>query len=91
MKGGTNGRKYSKRRYGQWNVRSEGKHSNVRPHRVAWTLLKGPIPEDMTIDHVKELCDSTLCMNPGHFELVTLTENISRRGDTTPNKYRGAA
>lgn len=44
-------------------------------HRIAWTLLRGPIPADLTIDH---LCFVRHCMNPAHMELVTLAENIRR-------------
>lgn len=47
-------------------------------HRVAWELLVGPIPEDMTIDH---LCRNRYCVNPDHMELVTRAENV-RRGET---------
>jgi len=44
-------------------------------HRVAWELIRGPIPSDMTIDH---LCRNRGCVNPVHLEVVTATENIMR-------------
>jgi hypothetical protein len=44
-------------------------------HRVAWELMRGPIPRGMTIDH---LCRMPLCVNPSHLEVVTLKENVLR-------------
>lgn len=56
-------------------------------HRVAWILLVGPIPEDMTLDHIKERCGLRSCVKvladeygPAHLEPVTRGEN-SLRGD----------
>jgi hypothetical protein len=86
--GGTNTRKYSKLRYGNWNFRADGVHRILKPHRVAWTLCNGPIPEGMTLDH---RCPNTLCVNPSHLTAITLQENLARRGDTTPHKYRHPA
>jgi hypothetical protein len=58
--------------YGQmfWRGRSRS------VHRVAWTVLRGEIPEDMTLDH---LCRNTSCANVDHLEIVTRAEN-TRRG-----------
>lgn len=47
-------------------------------HRVAYELIKGPIPEGLVIDH---LCRVRSCVNPDHLEAVTHGENI-RRGET---------
>lgn len=47
-------------------------------HRLFWTLLVGPIPEGMTLDHVKERCHSKLCVKIDHLEVVTRGENTSR-------------
>lgn len=47
-------------------------------HRYAWTLLRGPIPDGMELDH---LCRNRGCVNPDHLEPVTHTENILR-GDS---------
>lgn len=44
-------------------------------HRCAWTLLRGPIPEKLQVDH---LCKVRSCVNPDHMELVTLQENVRR-------------
>lgn len=45
-------------------------------HRVVYQLLVGPIPDDMTLDH---LCRNTACINPAHMEVVTRSENVARR------------
>lgn len=47
-----------------------------KPHRIAWVLTFGSIDAQLTIDHT---CQNKLCMNPAHFELVPLTENVRRR------------
>jgi hypothetical protein len=53
-----------------------GAHGKVEyAHRVAWKLLRGPIPEHLQIDHV---CQVRNCVNPHHMELVTPKENIRR-------------
>ncbi len=41
-------------------------------HRVAWELQNGPIPDDLTIDHV---CESKRCIRVEHMQLVTREEN----------------
>ena len=48
---------------------------NALPHRIAYTLLCGPIPTGLTIDH---LCRNRLCVNPSHMEAVTNKVNILR-------------
>jgi hypothetical protein len=44
-------------------------------HRVAYTLVKGSIPPELTIDH---LCRVRHCVNPDHMEIVTQAENNRR-------------
>jgi HNH endonuclease len=44
-------------------------------HRVAWELLRGPIPDGLQIDH---LCRVRHCVNPAHLEPVTSRENMLR-------------
>lgn len=45
-------------------------------HRVAWSLFKGPIPEDL---HVLHKCDVRNCVNPYHLFLGTNLDNIHDR------------
>lgn len=52
-------------------------------HRASYEHFVGPIPEGLTIDHVRQRgCKSKTCVNPAHLEAVTLLENI-RRGETS--------
>ena len=43
--------------------------------RLAYELLVGPIPPELTLDH---LCRNPPCVNPSHLEPVTLWENTLR-------------
>ncbi|HEX6684999.1 MAG TPA: HNH endonuclease signature motif containing protein [Candidatus Limnocylindrales bacterium] len=45
-------------------------------HRLAWEEVNGPIPDEMTIDH---LCRVRTCVNVDHLELVTIAENNRRK------------
>jgi uncharacterized protein (DUF433 family) len=44
-------------------------------HRYFYTLIKGPIPEGLQLDH---LCRVRCCVNPNHLEPVTAKENCHR-------------
>ncbi len=70
-------------RYGDF--RTTLSHSR-KAHRIAYELVRGPIPIGLTIDH---LCRNTLCVNPAHLEAVTLRENILR--GTSPQAKCAAA
>ena len=62
--------------YGKFAGPSQGESDapwNV--HRYAYTLLVGPIPDGLTIDH---LCRVPACVNPDHLEPVTQIENNRR-------------
>lgn len=48
----------------------------VRPHRWLYAYLYGDIAAGMVLDH---LCRNPPCVNPGHMEPVTPSEN-ARRG-----------
>jgi hypothetical protein len=58
----------------------------VLVHRYAFTLLMGPIPDGLTLDHVRANgCISTACVKaiadehgPAHLEAVTNHENLLR-------------
>jgi hypothetical protein len=55
----------------------------VLAHRVAYQLLKGPIPAGMQLDH---LCRNRGCVNPDHLEPVTREENLKRSPRHPSNK-----
>ena len=44
----------------------------VGVHRIAYELANGPIPDEMTVDH---LCFIRHCVNPHHLRLLTHVEN----------------
>lgn len=50
-------------------------------HRLVYTLLVGPIPESMTLDH---LCRVRPCVNPAHMRVVPHEINASRRPPEKP-------
>lgn len=49
-------------------------------HRITYTLLVGPINQEMTLDHLIEagICTDTRCCNPAHLEEVTRGVNLRR-------------
>jgi hypothetical protein len=57
---------------------SDGRRTN-QAHRYSYELLVGPIPQGLTVDHVKSRgCVSRNCVNPAHLEPVTNRENLMR-------------
>ncbi len=64
-------------------------HGVARPaHRIGYELLVGPIPEEMTVDH---LCRNKLCVNPDHLEIVSRGENARRHMSSIPACVNGHA
>lgn len=74
----------------QWTgtVRPEGyaNHGNTTAHRFAYELLRGPIPNDLVLDHIchdptvcvgGKACLHRRCVNPDHMRLVTTAENLA--------------
>ena len=51
-------------------------HGTIPAHRFAYQLLRGPIPEGLTLDHY--ICNFPPCVNPWHTEPVPLSVNIAR-------------
>lgn len=47
----------------------------IAAHRLAYTLLVGPIPEGSQLDH---LCRVRHCLNPAHLEPVDCRTNLLR-------------
>jgi hypothetical protein len=72
--------------YGQISV-GIGKEKVPRlAHRVAWELLRGPIPAGMVLDH---LCRNRACVNPDHLEVVNNKTNTLRgTGPTAINAQK---
>lgn len=52
------------------------KSKRLRAHRLAYSVIKGPIPDQHVIDH---LCRTHWCVNPDHMEPVTDPVNMSRQ------------
>lgn len=52
-----------------------GRFKGKGAHRIAYRLLKGEIPDGLTLDH---LCRNRACCNPAHLEPVTNRVNVLR-------------
>lgn len=58
---------------GYGNVRYDGRSTSA--HRLVYTLLVGPIPAGLELDHT---CGNRRCVRPDHLEPVTHAENVRR-------------
>lgn len=63
--------------YAQVGWQEHGSRFVTLAHRVAWVGTHGPIPENMTVDH---LCHNRKCVNVGHMRLLPNFENARRNG-----------
>lgn len=61
--------------YAQVGWSESNKTYTVLCHRLAWYIVNGAIPEDMTIDHI---CKTRKCINIDHLRLLSNFENARR-------------
>lgn len=61
--------------YPQIGWHEKGRTITRLAHRVAWEAAHGPIPVEMTLDHI---CRNKPCINPQHLRLLTNSENGRR-------------
>lgn len=52
----------------------QGKRTSTLAHRIAWKLLKGPIPKGQQVLH---RCDNPSCINVDHLFLGTQKDNMA--------------
>lgn len=64
-----------KRTVGYGHIWYPADHSMRLAHRLSFEMAYGPIPADLTIDH---LCQNRACVNPLHMEVVSRGENTLR-------------
>lgn len=65
------------------------KYVRVRAFRWAYEHWIGPIPDGLTLDHVKDWgCIFTDCVNPQHGEAVSNGVNVLRSNGPTAKKAR---
>lgn len=81
-------KKYPQIRYGRcvgYDPLDGDKSRQTYPHRLIYMYCVGPIPEGMTVDHK---CFNSLCCNPAHMQLLTRSQNSSRKSPEAREKAR---
>ena len=77
--------------YLKFNAYVQGKMHGIKAHRLVWTYFRGPIPDNMTVNHI----DLDKLNNAiGNLELLSHRENIqhaARNGVMCVSKNRGEA
>jgi hypothetical protein len=59
----------------------------VLVHRAAWQHHHGPIPDGLTVDHIKAAgCTDRGCVRPTHLRLLTNAANASDNGHDRPRE-----
>ena len=53
-----------------------GRQRVAYAHRIAYGLLRGPIPAGLELDHA--VCGTRHCVNPAHLDPVTHAVNMQR-------------
>jgi len=64
------------------------KNKGTTGHRAIYEYLIGPIPDDLTLDH---LCRHRWCVNPNHLDPVTTRVNILRGASPSAVNARKAS
>jgi hypothetical protein len=68
---------------GHINSKGYGKAAHEWAHRLSFLLHRGPIPENLELDHK---CRLRCCVNPDHLEAVTHLVNV-RRGQSAKQTH----
>lgn len=69
--------------YGYMSKTLSGTHA---PHRHAWVVANGPIPEGAWIDHI---CHNRRCVEPSHLRLADAVQNGTNRAGANRNSSTG--